>query len=106
MYGVTFLPFDVKMAVAEAQQDRTGPTIARFLKFCYTYDPSGRRYFVDITRVAEVLTIVLALGFGVVIAESNGRYAKLGGVSAKQDGAHSPLRGSVALSFSKLAHAR
>jgi protein SCO1/2 len=68
MYGVTFLPFDVKMAVAEAQQDRTGPTIARFLKFCYTYDPSGRRYFVDITRVAAVLTIVLALGFGVVIA--------------------------------------
>jgi protein SCO1 len=68
LYGVTFLPFDVKMAVAEAEQGRTGPTIARFLKFCYSYDPSGRRYFMDVTRVAAAFTIVLALGFGIVIA--------------------------------------
>jgi protein SCO1/2 len=76
LYGVTFLPFDVKMAVAEAQQDRTGPTIARFLKFCYSYDPSGRRYFVDITRVAAVFTIALALGFGIVIAASRKKHSK------------------------------
>jgi protein SCO1/2 len=76
LYGVTFLPFDVKMAVAEAQQDRTGPTIARFLKFCYSYDPSGRRYFVDITRVAAVFTIVLALGFGIVIAANRKKHSK------------------------------
>jgi protein SCO1/2 len=68
LYGVTFLPFDVKMAVAEAAQGRTGPTIARFLRFCYSYDPAGRRYFLDITRVAAAFTIVLALGFGIVIA--------------------------------------
>lgn len=68
LYGVTFLPFDVKMAVAEAEQGRTGPTISRFLKFCYSYDPNGRRYFLDVTRVAAAFTIVLALGFGIVIA--------------------------------------
>jgi protein SCO1/2 len=76
LYGVTFLPFDVKMAVAEARQDRTGPTIARFLKFCYSYDPSGRRYFVDITRVAAAFTIVLALGFGIVIAANRKKRSK------------------------------
>jgi len=76
LYGVTFLPFDVKMAVSEAQQDRTGPTIARFLKFCYSYDPSGRRYFVDITRVAAVFTIALALGFGIVIAANRKKHSK------------------------------
>ena len=68
LYGVTFLPFDVKMAVAEAQAGRTGPTIARFLKFCYSYDPAGRRYFLDITRVAAAFTIMLAVGFGVAVA--------------------------------------
>jgi protein SCO1/2 len=76
LYGVTFLPFDVKMAVAEAQQDRTGPTIARFLKFCYSYDPSGRRYFVDITRLAAAFTIVLALGFGIVVAANRKKHSK------------------------------
>jgi protein SCO1/2 len=67
LYGVTFLPFDVKMAVAEAAQGRTGPTIARFLKFCYSYDPAGRRYFLDITRVAAAFTVVLAAGFGIAV---------------------------------------
>jgi len=68
LYGVTFLPFDVKMAVAEASQGRTGPTIARFLKFCYSYDPTGRRYFLDITRVAAAFTVMLAVGFGIAVA--------------------------------------
>jgi protein SCO1/2 len=68
LYGVTFLPFDVKMAVTEASQGRTGPTIARFLKFCYSYDPSGRRYFLDITRVAAGFTVLLAVGFGIAVA--------------------------------------
>jgi protein SCO1/2 len=76
LYGVTFLPFDVKMAIAEAAQGRTGPTITRFLKFCYSYDPAGRRYFVDITRVAAVFTIVLALGFGIVVAANRKKRPK------------------------------
>ena len=67
LYGVTFLPFDVKMAVAEATAGRTGPTIARFLKFCYSYDPAGRRYFLDITRVSAAFTILLAVGFGIAL---------------------------------------
>jgi protein SCO1 len=76
LYGVTYLPFDVKMAVAEATQGRTGPTIARFLKFCYSYDPSGRRYFLDITRVSAAFTILLATGFGVALAVTRKRRPK------------------------------
>jgi len=68
LYGVTFLPFDVKMAVAEAAQGRTGPTIARFLRFCYSYDPNGRRYYLNITRVSAGFTILLAAGFGIALA--------------------------------------
>jgi protein SCO1 len=76
LYGVTFLPFDVKMAVAEANAGRTGPTIARFLKFCYSYDPAGRRYFLDVTRLAAAFTIVLAIGFGVALAVTRKRRPK------------------------------
>jgi protein SCO1 len=73
LYGVTFLPFDVKMAVTEAASGRTGPTIARFLKFCYSYDPAGRRYFLDITRVSAAFTILLAAGFGIAVVVSRRR---------------------------------
>jgi protein SCO1 len=68
LYGVTFLPFDVKMAINEASLGRTGPTISRFLSFCYSYDPAGRRYYVNITRIAAGFTVVLAAGFGIAIA--------------------------------------
>jgi len=70
LHGVTFLPFDVKMAVSEAAEGRFGPTIARFLKFCYTYDPAGRRYYLDITRVSAGFTVLLAAGFGIAVAVS------------------------------------
>jgi protein SCO1/2 len=78
LYGVTFLPFDVKMAVVEAAQGRTGPTIARFLKFCYSYDPAGRRYFLDITRVSAAFTIMLAVGFTIAVAARRKRRSKSG----------------------------
>jgi protein SCO1/2 len=68
LYGITFLPFDVKMAVTEAAQGRTGPTVARLLRFCFSYDPAGRRYSLNITRVAAGFTLLLALGFGVAVA--------------------------------------
>jgi protein SCO1/2 len=77
LYGVTFLPFDVKMAVTEAAQGRTGPTIARLLKFCFNYDPSGRRYSLAITRVAAAFTIMLAVGFGVVVGVTRKRRSKM-----------------------------
>jgi protein SCO1/2 len=78
LYGVTFLPFDVKMAVAEAAAGHAGPTIARFLKFCYSYDPAGRRYFLDITRVAGGFTLLLAVGFGIALAVTRKKRGKPG----------------------------
>jgi protein SCO1/2 len=76
LYGITFLPFDVKMAVNEAAQGRTGPTVARLLRFCFSYDPAGRRYSLSITRVAAGFTVLLALGFGVTMAIRRRRPAK------------------------------
>jgi protein SCO1/2 len=78
LYGVTFLPFDVKMAVTEAAQGRTGPTIARLLKFCFNYDPAGRRYSLAITRVSAAFTIMLAVGFGVVVGVTRRKRSKMG----------------------------
>lgn len=61
--GIQYLPFDVKMAVMEAAEGRTGPTIAKLLKFCYRYDPEGRTYTMDITRVSGIVILALAALF-------------------------------------------
>jgi protein SCO1/2 len=64
--GIQYLPFDVKMAVMEAAEGRTGPTIAKLLKFCYRYDPDQRTYTMNITRVSGILVVGLAAVFVLV----------------------------------------
>ena len=44
MYGITYLPADLQMAVHEAARGEAQPTINKLLKFCFSYDPAGRKY--------------------------------------------------------------
>jgi protein SCO1/2 len=52
LYGTEFQPFDVKLALIEASEGRTGPTISKLMKLCYSYDPEGKQYVLNITRIA------------------------------------------------------
>ncbi|MEI6883113.1 MAG: SCO family protein [Bacteroidota bacterium] len=61
LYGVTFLPFDVKMAIIEAGKEQSRPTINRLLQFCFSYDPEGRRYTLAVTKISATIIIFLAL---------------------------------------------
>ena len=63
LQGVYYLPFDVKMAVVEAAEGKSGPSISRVLAYCYSFDPAGQRYVFDITKIAGTLILF----FGVVI---------------------------------------
>ncbi|NUQ81717.1 MAG: SCO family protein [Bacteroidetes bacterium] len=69
LFGTYFLPFDLKMAVIEANEGKTSPTIAKVLKYCFNYDPEGRRYVLNVTRVTGTLiflgvaTLFIALIF-------------------------------------------
>jgi protein SCO1/2 len=64
--GVRYLPFDVKMALLEAANGTVSPTIATVLKFCYSYDPEGRTYALNVTRIALVGTLLLVGVFALV----------------------------------------
>jgi protein SCO1/2 len=64
--GIQYLPFDIKMAVIEASSGKVGPTIARILQLCYSYDPEGHRYTLDIVRVAGILIMGLVGVFVIV----------------------------------------
>jgi len=59
LYGITFLPFDLKMAVIEAQQGIPRPTINKILEYCFAYDPGSRSYTLQITRVVGGLMVFL-----------------------------------------------
>jgi protein SCO1 len=64
--GTYFLPFEVKMALLEASEGRVGPTINKILQFCYSFDPAGQTYVLNITKVAGIIiiffTFVLLIG--------------------------------------------
>lgn len=61
LYGVTYLPFDTKMALIEAQKGQSRPSINRILDYCYSYDPAGRKYSLEVTKVSATIIIFLAL---------------------------------------------
>ncbi len=64
LYGSTyFLPFDLKMSVVEAAAGRSGPTINKMLKYCFSYDPEGKKYVLNVTKISGTIILLLALAF-------------------------------------------
>jgi protein SCO1/2 len=63
MYGVTYLPADLQLAAQEAARGEAQPTINKFLKFCFSYDPAGRRYVLNTTSIGAIVIILAALIF-------------------------------------------
>lgn len=63
MYGTDVLPFDLKMAILEASEGRIGPTVSKVLRFCFSYDPKGRKYVFNTLKVTGIVTLAFALSF-------------------------------------------
>ncbi|MEJ2103841.1 MAG: SCO family protein [Ignavibacteriaceae bacterium] len=66
-HGFGILPFDFKMAVFETSKGKESPTIARVLQFCFSYDPQGKTYALDFTRIFGVAILLFAGIFLLVI---------------------------------------
>jgi protein SCO1/2 len=60
LYGLSFLPFDVKMAIIEAQKGLARPTINKVLEYCFGYNPGSKTYTLQITRIIGSLTLFIA----------------------------------------------
>ena len=56
------------MAVAEATEGKVVPSISRVLSFCFSYDPEGRKYVFNVTRVVGGLVLIFAAIFVVSIS--------------------------------------
>ncbi len=77
LYGTSFLPFEVKMAIIEAQKGQSRPTINRVLEYCFSYDPEGRKYTLQVTKITATIIIFFAvLLFIILIVRSSRKKTK------------------------------
>jgi protein SCO1/2 len=67
LYGLSYLPFDLKMSAIEAQKGISQPTINKVLEFCYAYEPDGKRYTLEITKLAGIFILLLIATLFVVL---------------------------------------
>jgi protein SCO1/2 len=63
MYGADPLVYDLKIALIEASQGRIGPTIAKVVRFCFSYDPKANKLVFNMLRVTGTVTLIFALSF-------------------------------------------
>lgn len=62
-----FNPFDIKMALIEAGEGKTNPTISKVLQFCFSYDPNAKTYVFNFTKVIGSVMLISALMFFIVL---------------------------------------
>jgi protein SCO1 len=75
MYGTSYLPADLQLAAQEAARGEAQPTINKFLKFCFSYDPVGRKYVLNTTSIGAIVIILAALVY-VLVLTGRGRKTK------------------------------
>ena len=63
MYGADPLPFDLKLALVEAAEGRIGPTIAKVVRYCFSYDPKANKLVFNMLKVTGTVTLLFALSF-------------------------------------------
>lgn len=65
LYGISYLPFDFKLALVEAARGQSGPTINKVLSYCFSYDADGKKYVFNITKVSA--TVILFFAFSLLL---------------------------------------
>jgi protein SCO1/2 len=53
LYGITYKPKDLRLALLEASEGKVGNVFDRMLMFCYHYEPSSRGYTLQAVRVMQ-----------------------------------------------------
>ncbi len=61
--GTDFLPIDISMSLMEANTGTIQPTIARFLRICFSYDPKSHTFVFNTLQVSAVVIVALAIIF-------------------------------------------
>ncbi len=63
LYGTTFLPKDLALALLEAREGKVGVTVRRVVGYCFSFDPAGKTYVFNLLRVSATVVMLSAGGF-------------------------------------------
>jgi protein SCO1/2 len=61
--GISFLPFDVTMALNEAAQGKIGSPARKALMYCFSYDPLKKSYVFNILKVTGTVMVLFVASF-------------------------------------------
>lgn len=61
--GVSFLPFEVTMALSEAAEGRVGSTTRKVLLYCFSYDPLKKSYVFNILKITATVMVLFVGSF-------------------------------------------
>jgi protein SCO1 len=75
LYGSEFLAFDIKMALIEASEGKIGSPISKITKLCYSYDAEGRKYVLNVTRIAGSGILFAVIIFAVILVTAKKKKA-------------------------------
>ena len=63
LYGTSFQPKDLSLALLEAREGKVGKTIRTVMDFCFSFDPKGKTYVFNLLRVSATVVILCAGSF-------------------------------------------
>lgn len=63
LYGTKILPFELTMAVVEAENEKPGLSVKKIVSFCFSYDQEGKKYVFDIMKVSGAVILVTLAAF-------------------------------------------
>ncbi len=67
IYGPEILPLDLEMAIYEASKGKLGGLRVKIAKFCFNYDPKGRKYVFNFAKIFMILSIVFTFSFAIFL---------------------------------------
>lgn len=73
-YGVDYQPFDLRLGLIEAAQNKIGNLVDQLLLRCYRYDPVGARYTPLVMTILRIGFVLVTLGLGIAIVWMSRRY--------------------------------
>ncbi|GAM11642.1 hypothetical protein OR1_03958 [Geobacter sp. OR-1] len=63
LYGTTFLPKDLSLAILEAKEGRIGEAVRKIVGYCFSFDPGKKSYVFNLLRVSATAVFLTAGGF-------------------------------------------
>jgi protein SCO1/2 len=76
LYGTSFLPFELTMAVTEAARGTIGSPAARVLNYCFSYDPLKKSYVFNILKVTGTVMVLFVGGFLLYLVMSTKKHRR------------------------------